>query len=401
VDTDSDQPRAALPRAFWLATAAFVVAMLGTTLPTPLYPLYQARYGFSSGTVTIVFAAYALAVVAGLVGFGRASDDLGRRPVLLAGLAAAALSDGCFLAAHGLDLILAGRVLSGLCAGAFTGTATAMMLDLTPPARRRDGALIAVAANVGGLGLGPLVSGVVAEWGRDPLRLPYAIHLGATLVAAGLVLMAPETVAVRRRRFRLNPPTVPAGVRRVFVPAAIASFCCFAASGLFGSVAPEFLARLLHRPDHLLAGAVSALVFGASVAGQLLVVRLGGRRALPVGCWLLAAGVAAIAAALLATSFALLLGAAVITGLGQGVIVGAGLAEISGRTEPAARGQVASTFFVISYVGLALPVIGVGLSADRYGLRAAGLSFSVAVALVVAAVLVLLRRSGAGADPAG
>lgn len=390
-----------LPPPFWLVAAAFVVAMFGTTLPTPLYPLYQSRYGFSAGTVTIVFAAYALTVVAGLIGIGRVSDDLGRRPVLIAGLVAALLSDGAFLAAHGLVLIVAGRVLSGLCAGAFTGTATAMMVDLAPAPRRRGAALIAVAANIGGLGLGPLVAGAIAEWGPDPLRLPYAVHLAATAVAAGLLLAAPETVADRRHRFRLNLPTVPSEVRAVFVPAAIAAFCCFAASGLFGSVAPEFLGRLLHLPDHLLAGGVASLVFAASVAGQLLVLRMGGRRALPAGCWLLAAGVAALAAALLAESLALLIASAVITGLGQGVIVGGGLAEISARTKPAVRGRVSSTFFVVSYVGLALPVIGVGVGTDRYGLRPAGLAFSAAVIAVIACVLVVLARSGAGDEPRG
>ena len=58
-------------RAGFAATAlALAVAMLGTTLPTPLYPLYREQLGFSEFLVTVVFAVYAAGVIAGLVLFG-------------------------------------------------------------------------------------------------------------------------------------------------------------------------------------------------------------------------------------------------------------------------------------------------------------------------------------------
>src|SRR5947209_17020964 len=125
----SGSPRTRLGRsaAFALTAYAFAVTMLGTTLPTPLYTLYRERFGFSELMITVIFATYAAGVIAALLMVGRLSDEIGRRPVLLPGLALSALSAVCFLLANSLVPLLAGRVLSGLSAGIFTGTATATL----------------------------------------------------------------------------------------------------------------------------------------------------------------------------------------------------------------------------------------------------------------------------------
>ena len=113
--------------------AAFLVTMVGTTMPTPLYPLYEQRFGFGSLVVTVVFATYAVGVGTALVVLGGLSDRIGRRPVLLLGLVFALLSSLVFLIPVEPALFV-GRLLSGLSAGIFTGTATATIIDLAPPA---------------------------------------------------------------------------------------------------------------------------------------------------------------------------------------------------------------------------------------------------------------------------
>src|ERR1700729_2374057 len=135
---------------FAAAALALAVAMLGTTLPTPLYGLYRQRFGFSELMITVIFATYAAGVIASLLLllFGRLSDQIGRRRMLLPGLVLSALSAVCFLTATGLPLLLVGRVLSGLSAGIFTGTATATLLDLAPAGRRRRATLVAAMANM-------------------------------------------------------------------------------------------------------------------------------------------------------------------------------------------------------------------------------------------------------------
>lgn len=168
--------------------------MAGTTLPTPLYGLYQERIGFSELMVTVVFAAYAFGVIGVLLLFGNVSDAVGRRPVLLAGLALGAASAVAFLTEQGLAWLFAGRLLSGFAAGLFTGTATAYVLELAPPERKGRAGFAATAANMGGLGCGPVLAGLLAQYTARPLTLPFAVHLVLLAASFAVVRALPETV---------------------------------------------------------------------------------------------------------------------------------------------------------------------------------------------------------------
>jgi MFS family permease len=378
---------------FLLAVFAFFVGMAGTTLPTPLYPLFEQRYGFGSLLVTVIFAIYAFGVIAGLILFGNVSDRLGRKPVLLLGLVLSAASALLFLLAGSLVPIYAGRVVSGVSAGIFTGTATAYVIDLAPSGRRRLASFVAVIANLGGLGTGTLLSGLLARWARDPLRTPFAVDLGLVVLAAAGMLLAPETVSNTEWDLRPQRLGVPAEVVGVFARAALAGFAAFAVSGVFGSVAPEFLGLGLHRHSPALAGLLVFVLFVMSVAGQAIVVRV--PNALAAGCGLLAAGVALLAVALAADSLTALFASAVVCGLGQGVVVSAGLASIAERAPAERRGETASSFFVVLYFGLSLPVIAAGVAIDYSSLRSAGLGFCAATGALSLGVLASqLRSSG-------
>src|SRR3954454_11537043 len=227
---------------FVAAAFAFAVTMLATTLPTPLYPLYRSELGLSELMITVVFASYAAGTIAALLLAGSLSDRVGRRPVLLGGLALSALSAAVFLLAHGVGLLLLGRVLSGLSAGIFTGTATATLVDFAPPDRRARATMVATAANMGALGGGALLAGLLAQFAASPLELPFWIELALLVPAAALVSAMPEPVADRGAfRFTIQRPHIPIEVRTVFVPAALAGFAGFAVLGLFTGVATVFL----------------------------------------------------------------------------------------------------------------------------------------------------------------
>jgi MFS family permease len=399
----SRRPVVSRPLAFWLVAVAFSVTMFGTTLPTPLYVLYQEELGFAEQMLTVIFAVYAAGVLAALLLFGRASDQLGRRRMLLVGLACAALSAVTFLLDHGLALLLVGRVLSGLSAGIFTGTATAALVDLAGAGRGRRATLVATAVNMGGLGLGPLVAGILAQLAPLPLRLPFWVDLGLILLAALAVWAMPETVDVpEHARLRISRPDLPPQVRPVFIRAATAGFAGFAVLGLFAAVAPSFLLDLLHEPNHALSGAVACTVFAASALGQVTLARRFGDRALAAGCVALIAGMGLLAAGLAATSLALVITAAVIAGLGQGLCMRAGLEAVNAQAPAERRAGVASTFFVVMYLGISLPVIGVGIAATVLGLQTAGIAASIAVAAIAAIALATLiparsRTTSAGA----
>lgn len=380
--------------AFWSVASAFTVTMLGTTLPTPLYALYQRELHFSTLTSTVIFAAYAVGVLGALLLFGRASDVIGRRRILLPGLACAALSAIAFLGADSVPVLLGARLLSGLSAGIFTGTATAALQDLSGDGERAT--VVATVANMGGLGLGPLLAGALAQFAAAPLQVPFVVHLVLLAAAAAGVWAMPEPVRIRGyREFRLSRPSLPAAVRRTFAWAATAGFAGFAVLGLFTAVAPLFLRELLGLDSLALAGVVVCAVFAASALGQVLLVRPLGRAAISVGCGVLIIGVMLLAGALAAGLLALLLIAAGVTGLGQGVSFRAALTALNAAAPSDRRAEVASTFFIVAYVAISIPVVGAGLVAQTAGLLVAGIVFSFAVAALAAVAAIASRRQAA------
>lgn len=383
-------------RAITLIGAVFAITMLGTTLPTPLYPLYEKTFGFGELVTTVVFAVYAAGVIAALLLFGHWSDQLGRRPMLQAGLVLSGLSAIVFLLAGTLGWLFVGRVLSGLSAGIFTGTATATIVDLAPEEGRSRASLIAAAVNMGGLGAGPLLAGVLAQYAPLPLTLCFVVDL----VLVGLAVVGVQAVAepVRRpRTVRLRPQeiAVPAEIRGVFTRAAIAGFAGFAVMGLFTAVSPAFLGTVLHDTNHAVTGAVVLSVFIASTIGQSLSMVIGERRALILGCAGLIAGMIVVGASLPLRSLAMLIGGAVIAGLGQGMSFRAGLGSVTSASAPDKRGAITSSYFVMLYIGIAIPVIGEGAAAKAFGLIVSGMAFAALVAILAVVVLMLLVRERA------
>ncbi|MBT2399085.1 MFS transporter [Streptomyces sp. ISL-100] len=378
-----------------LGGAVFAVCMAGTTLPTPLYGLYQEKFGFSELMVTVVYAVYAFGVIGVLLLAGNASDAVGRRPVLLAGLGCAAASAVCFLSADGLDWLYAGRLLSGLSAGLFTGAATVYVIESAPYGGISRATFVATAANMGGLGCGPLLAGVLAQYAAWPLYLPFAVHLALVAGSAAVLLWLSETVRERRPLSTVRPqrPGLPSQVRAVFAPAAIASFVGFALFGVFTSVSPAFLAQSLDVHNHAVSGLVVALAFFASTAGQLAVGRVGVGRSLPLGCTGLLAGLALLAGALRWDLLPLVVLSALVGGGGQGLAFRGALSAVAEASPPDRRASVVSTLFVVAYAGISVPVIGVGVLAGPIGLEGAGLVFIACMAaLVSTAAVYLLRR---------
>ncbi|MFF9363689.1 MFS transporter [Streptomyces griseoluteus] len=388
IDSGTDPSRRRLRPGYLGAAGVFAVGMMGTTLPTPLYGLYRERIGFSELIVTVVFAVYAVGVIVALLLAGGASDVLGRRPVLVVALVLSALSAMCFLLEGGLPLLCLGRVLSGFSAGLFSGTGTAAVLDLAPPGHRGRAALAATAANMGGLGLGPLVSGLLAEYAPWPLILPFLVHLALLAVALVVTLLLAETVHHEGARPPLRPQgmRVPPEVRGVFGPCALAAFAGFALLGLFTAVAPAFLTETLGEHNLAVTGAVVFSVFCASTGGQLLMGRIGARAALPWGCAVLAAGLVLVGTSLWVESLPLLLIGALTGGAGQGMAFRAGLTAVGSAAPEEHRGATISAFFVVAYLGISLPVVGVGALTVGLGVRAAGMVFTACAIVLVVAV---------------
>jgi MFS family permease len=391
--------RGLLGRRLGFAAAAFALAitMLGTTLPTPLYGLYRQQFGFSELMITVIFATYAAGVIASLLLFGRLSDQIGRRRVLLPGLVLSALSAVCFLTANGLPLLLAGRVLSGLSAGIFTGSATATLIDLAPGGRRGRATLVAAMANMGALGTGPLLAGLLSQWAGSPLRLTFWVDLALLVPAAIGIWAMPEPIAsTSRAQLRPQALRVPREMRSTFIDAALAGSAGFAVLGLMTAVTPDFLGQELGVTSRAIVGLVVFALFAASLGGQLALEVIPERAAIPSGAGALIVGMGSLALSLAISSLALLVLGAVIAGFGQGLSFRGGLTQVNERAPAAQRGTVASAFFVVMYIAISLPVIGEGVLAQAVGLRAAGVTFAAVVAALSAGVLMRVARTHRG-----
>jgi MFS family permease len=260
-------------------------------------------------------------------------------------------------------------------------------------------------ANMGALGTGPLLAGVLSQWAGSPLRLTFWVDLALLVPAAIGIWAMPEPVE-RTSRPRLQPQAlgVPSEMRSTFTQSALAGFAGFAVLGLFTAVAPAFLAEDLGVTSRAAVGVVVFAVFAFSTAGQLSLGLVPERVAIASGAGALIAGMGFLALGLAASSLALLVLGGVIAGFGQGLSFRAGLAAVNESAPAAQRAAVASSFFVVMYVAISLPVIGVGVLAQATGLRAAGLTFAAVTAALSAAVLVLRahgrRRAGRVGAPA-
>ena len=383
-------PRIGANGGFWAVAFAFAVTMAFSTLPTPLYVLYQQRIGFDRFMVTVVFAAYAVGVVVSLLLTGHLSDQIGRRRILLPALLIEAAAALVFLLAPTLAGLLAARLLSGVGIGMILSTATAYLTELHRLARPHAGGgradLLATVANMGGIGLGPLVSGLLAQYVPGPLRTPYQLFLVLLLGAAAAVALAPETVPASGARTSYRPRrlgAVPAAGRQRYAAAAAAGFTSFAVLGLFTSLAPTFVADVLDDRSRAVAGTVAFTVFAAGAATQLLLGRSPARSQLAAGLGLLASGLVGVSAAAWWPSLAGFLAAGAVTGAGAGLLFKGAVATVAELAEPGARGAAMAGLFLAAYAGLTVPVLALGIATQVIAVPLALIGFALVALLAV------------------
>jgi hypothetical protein len=129
------------------------------------------------------------------------------------------------------------------------------------------------------------------------------------------------------------------------------------------AVVPSFLGNVLHQPSHALAGAMVFGLFVVSTGGQVALPGRFGRWGLPGGCVGLIAGMGLLAAGLAAKSLGIMIAATIVCGLGHGLCFREGLRAVNARAPARRRGGVASTYFIVLYIGISLPVVGEGIVA--------------------------------------
>jgi hypothetical protein len=393
---------------FWAVAMTFLTLAAFTTVPSPLYALYQARDGFSEFMLTVIYAAYAVGVVGALALAGHLSDWHGRKRLLIPAAALAVVSAVVFLVWKSVPGLLVARVLTGVSIGLTQSTATAYLAELharhRPQASGTRAQVTATTVNMGGLGVGALIAGALAQWVGDPLTVPYVVFLIAALVALVAVALSPETREPVRPRPRYRPQraSVPAEARGEYYAAALSAFIVFAAMGLFAGLAGLFLVVALHHPSHALAGATLFAVFSSAVVAQLGTTTWPRPRLLAAGMASMVLGLAATVTAvwLAAPSLALFILGGAVTGAGGGAIFKGAVATVISTSRPESRAGALAGTYLAAFVGLSLPIVGAGVAlAEGVSPRVTLLAFAIAIALGIVASAVKLLGGGHRAVP--
>ncbi|MFD7666378.1 MFS transporter [Streptomyces sp. NPDC059788] len=389
-------------RAGWMMTASGWSANQFSAL----LGAYRTDLGLTTATTTALFAVYVLGLIPGLLLGGPLADRRGRRPVVFAALATAAVATVLLMAGPAAAwLMWPGRFLTGLGAGALLTAGSVWIKELssapydpaTAPgtAARRSGLFLSA-----GFASGGLAAALIAQWAPYPMITAYVPHLVLSAVAAVAAARVPETVragaagpaaheagrtaheagpaahgtASAARRFAGAP------FRRLVVPMAP---WVFAAPTIAFVTLPGLVGDRLGGWQTVYAGVATAVTPGAGLLVAPLARRLAARHRLATavaGLAAVALGLLVAAVAVAAVQPAVALLAAAVLGAGYGLCVAYGLTEVAALAPPHRLARLTARFWTLAYLGFFAP----------YAITLLGALAPPPVILVAAAVLAVL-----------
>ncbi|MFE3742145.1 MFS transporter [Streptomyces sp. NPDC059134] len=404
VQAVADAPAHVAHRATRTRTASFAlnVSILAALLaassaPTPLYPLYQDQWGLSALAVTVVFSAYALALLLALLTTGALSDHLGRRPVLTGALLLAAASMVLLASADGAGSLTIARVLQGVATGAATSAAGAALLDLENPRRPGRSALANSVTPVAGMATGVIVSTLLARFAPAPTV--YVLLAALFLAQAITATFTTETVhrhagALRSLRPRVS---VPPPARRALLAAGAAIGTVWALGGFYSSLGPALVH--LVAPDTPQA-ARGMVFFALSATAALTVWALRRRppRATAIGgCLSVLPAAALTLSALHGAGLPAVYGGAVLAGVAFGAVSQGALRMLLASLDERDRAATLAAYYILSYLSMSLPAVAAGAATQHYGLGTTSHAYAITTALLAVAALAALTSSRRGA----
>jgi len=370
---------------------ALAALLTGTNLATPLYATYEHVFRLSPLDVTLLVAVYAAAVVVALLICGPLSDTAGYRPVLVAGLAAAACGSALLAAATGPGWLFAGRAVQGLAVGTCSGALTAGLVLTEPRGRRARASFLAATATTAACGFGPVLAGALAQYAPAPRTLSYLVEIGLLVPAAGAAALLPGSLGRTGQRWRPRWPSLPAPVRAAFLGPAVVSLLAWAVAYVVLALVPSYAAAALGGSNLLVDGAAAGSLLLVAALAQAACRSWDPARAQQAGLLGLTAGLLGLIAAGLAGSVALLFAAMAVAGAGQGLAFMGGIRRINEIAPAAARAGTVAMFYVVTYAGSGLVTVGVGLLATLLGLTASVRWFGAVLAAACLLMLVALR----------
>jgi len=381
--------------AFALGLFAFVAMMIGASAPSPFYPVLQQELGFSSATLTGIFAVYAIALLATLLVTGSLSDHVGRRPMISVGFAVLALSMVVFWHADSVGALFLARTGQGAASGLLMSSLSAAVVDLEPEHRPGAAATFNSVSPLAGLAVGALFGGIVLDQSSQPLVAVFGTLTAVYVVLAAVVWLLPETSPRREGLLHSLRPRVgvPVPARPAFLRSTPALVAGWATGGLYLSLGAPIVATQLGGADHVEQGLVVTVLTGVGALACYVARGAASRSITIFGTTALALGTALSLIALAAGSLWGFLAAAVIGGAGFGTAFLGIMRSITPTVGPHERGELFAAVFVVSYVAFGIPAVAAGIAAPHIGLATTTYVYG-GLVVVLSAAAAGLRRFG-------
>ncbi len=389
--------RLSLPIAFAATTAIFVLFAAAASAPTPLYVVYQKAWGFSTSTLTVIFAVYVFGLIGSLLVLGGLSDHVGRRPILGAAIALEAVAFVLFITAGDVMVLLVARVAQGIATGAAFSTLSATLVDLNPPHSPGRAGLVNGVAPISGLALGALGCGALVQFAPAPTHLVFAFLLAGTVFAGVAVARMPETSPRRPGAIASLPPIVgiPPRLRPdvyAILPIIVASW---ALGGLYLSLGPSVAASLFGLSNHLIGGLVVTLLCGAGALTAVALRTWPPNRVLGISAVMLSVGTALTLAGVETHTVALAGAGTLVAGVGFGASALASFGTLSRIAAPGERSELFAAALVIAYLAFSLPALAAGVGTTSFGLHTTTVVYSLGVVALGLLALAIQRLRSA------
>lgn len=379
---------------------AMIVGVMGTALISPLYALYKETWQLQASDVSLIYVIYMGGALGSLLFLGRLPDRAGFRKVMQGGLVLALLGTLISMCAWSMTSLIVGRVFVGIASSMLTTSATLGLSLLSRPGQMQRVAMVTGFLMALGFGLGPLVGGIMGQWVPYPLVTTYipTLVLGALGMYALTRLELPESAQPQHTQPLRWADVLPkltwpqSSDSLAFVLTSALPFLAFGVFGLYASMSPLFLDKLVPWHGPFVSGTAIAVILLASACVQIMAGRLpthwcgaGGLIGLALSNGLLMTNLWAGSAILFALGVAL-------TAVGHGMSMLAGMSMINRIAQPGNRSGLLSTYLVIGYIGSMVPMMAIGWIADHWGMNVAVSTFCVFVMLLASVVAVFFQR---------
>lgn len=349
-----------------------------------LIPVLRVDEGLSHTVLDGVFGIYALGLLPGLLTGGALSDRVGRAVLVLPGALIASLGTLILLLWHDAPGLMVGRLVVGIGAGLAIGAGTAWAADL----RGKSGTVMAGVVLTSGFALGPLFSGLLAQFAAFPLATPFVV---SAVLSVGSVAAAASWSRTPAPTKAATFTQVPDRAERSGTGVKVALLWALPlAPWVFASATVSFVTMTARLGDRysgpLLPGFAAALTLGAGILVQTAARhRNWGPQAGTVGAALAALGYCLVAVGGAHPALGLFIVCALVLGTAYGLCLREGLLDLESLAPPASRGALTGIFYVGTYLGFGLPVLLVVIEPTM------GPSLPLVILAAVAAVVAVVR----------